>query len=206
MFLRRFCSFRSIAQASEPPKSWIDPDTGHRVVRLTNEPGSASLYFNQNGYTADGKKLVYTTPDGISVLDLATHEAKQVVSGTRAADRLRAQDAAHLSTSGTAPRSGRMSTPARRARLRRFRDAAPSRRSMPTRLCSLVRTSRATARTTIIAGRNAQSHRKAHSLDQPRNKGQMMERALGRPSPDGPVYAQRRTAVRSRRFTGPTTG
>ncbi len=67
--------------AGEPPRSWIDPDTGHRVVRLTNEPGSASLYFNQNGYTADGKKMIYTTPEGISVLDLETHEAKSVVTG-----------------------------------------------------------------------------------------------------------------------------
>ena len=67
--------------ASAPPKTWIDPDTGHRIVRLTDEPGSASLYFNQNGYTADLKKMVYTTPQGISVLDLATHATKQVVSG-----------------------------------------------------------------------------------------------------------------------------
>ncbi|MGD0199409.1 MAG: oligogalacturonate lyase family protein [Bryobacteraceae bacterium] len=65
----------------EPPASWIDPDTGHRVIRLTSEPGSASLYFNQNGYTADGKKLVYTTPQGISVLDLTTRQARQVVQG-----------------------------------------------------------------------------------------------------------------------------
>jgi oligogalacturonide lyase len=65
----------------EPPTTWIDPDTGHRVVRLTREPGSASLYFNQNGYTADHKKMVYTTPEGISVLDLATHAAKSVVQG-----------------------------------------------------------------------------------------------------------------------------
>jgi oligogalacturonide lyase len=65
----------------EPPRTWIDPDTGHRIVRLTNEPGSASLYFNQNGYTADGKGMVYTTPDGISVLNLQTHEAKSVVKG-----------------------------------------------------------------------------------------------------------------------------
>ncbi len=70
-----------VAQSAEPPTSWIDPDTGHRVVRLTREPGSASLYFNQNGYTADGKKLVYTTPEGISVLDLAAHEARRVVEG-----------------------------------------------------------------------------------------------------------------------------
>src|SRR5207244_1147666 len=56
--------------AAEPPKSWIDPDTGHCIVRLTDEPGSASLYFNQNGYTADGKKMVYTTPQGIHLLCL----------------------------------------------------------------------------------------------------------------------------------------
>jgi oligogalacturonide lyase len=73
--------FAAAVFAAEPPKSWIDPDTGHRVIRLTDEPGSASLYFNQNGYTADGKKMVYTTPDGIHVLDLKTMAAKPVVKG-----------------------------------------------------------------------------------------------------------------------------
>src|SRR5678809_852981 len=71
----------SPAQGAEPPKTWIDADTGHRVVRLTEEPNSASLYFNQNGYTADGRKMVYTTPEGISALDLATRTAKSVVKG-----------------------------------------------------------------------------------------------------------------------------
>src|SRR5215472_13989453 len=69
------------AFGGDPPKSWVDPDTDHRVVRLTDEPGSASLYFNQNGYTADGKKMVYTTPGGISVLDLQSHATKKVVEG-----------------------------------------------------------------------------------------------------------------------------
>jgi oligogalacturonide lyase len=69
------------AAPAEPPESWIDPNTGHRVVRLTREPGSASLYFNQNGYTADGKRLVYTTPEGVSVLHLETKESRQVVAG-----------------------------------------------------------------------------------------------------------------------------
>ena len=69
------------ARGAEPPKSWIDPDTGHRVVRLTDEPGSASLYFNQNGYTADGRKMVYTTPEGIGALDLATRAVTSVVKG-----------------------------------------------------------------------------------------------------------------------------
>src|ERR1700749_940881 len=69
------------APSKTPPKTWIDPDTGHRVVRLTDEPGSASLYFNQNGYTADGRKLIYTTPQGISALDLETRAAKPIVVG-----------------------------------------------------------------------------------------------------------------------------
>src|SRR6267142_4611533 len=69
------------AFCAEPPTNWVDPDTGHRVVRLTKEPGSASLYFNQNGYTANGKRLVYTSRDGISVFDLRTHEVKPVVKG-----------------------------------------------------------------------------------------------------------------------------
>lgn len=66
---------------TQPPKSWIDPDTGHRVVRLTDEPGSASLYFNDNGYTPDGKEMIYTTPEGISVLNLETFQTRSVVQG-----------------------------------------------------------------------------------------------------------------------------
>src|ERR1044071_3491284 len=62
------------------PASWVDAKTGHRVVRLTNEPGSASLYFNQNGYTPDGKDLLYTTSTGISALDLKIHTTKTVVN------------------------------------------------------------------------------------------------------------------------------
>jgi oligogalacturonide lyase len=42
--------------AKEPPVKWIEPATGHRVVRLSREPGS-SLYFHQNAYTATGDKL-----------------------------------------------------------------------------------------------------------------------------------------------------
>jgi len=73
--------FAQDTAAAPPPKTWIDSDTGHRIVRLTDEPGSASLYFNQHGYTADGRKLIYTTPEGVSTLDLATRETRQVVKG-----------------------------------------------------------------------------------------------------------------------------
>ena len=71
-------------QSAEPPLTWVDPDTGHRVIRLTTEPNSASLYFNQNGYTAGGKKMVYTTPDGISALDLETGDIEpDIILGMR---------------------------------------------------------------------------------------------------------------------------
>ena len=66
---------------TEPPASLVDPDTGHRIIRLTREPGSDSFYFNYNGYTPDGKKMAYSTPAGISVLNLATLEAKPLVAG-----------------------------------------------------------------------------------------------------------------------------
>jgi oligogalacturonide lyase len=69
-----------------PPKSWIDPDTGHRVIRLSDEPGSDSFYFNFNAFTPDGKEMIYTTSDGnIRVLNLDTMTTKGVASGiTRA--------------------------------------------------------------------------------------------------------------------------
>src|SRR3954447_19720831 len=73
------CLSSAAQDSGAPPKTWIDPDTGHRIVRLTEEPGSASLYFNQNGYTADGKEMVYTTPEGISVLELATGKTRSVI-------------------------------------------------------------------------------------------------------------------------------
>src|SRR5205823_7996386 len=63
------------------PTEWIDPDTGHRVIRLSREPGTASLYFHQNAYSADGRKLVVTNPHGIATINLATREIDQVVEG-----------------------------------------------------------------------------------------------------------------------------
>ena len=69
------------AQVQEPPREWIDPDTGHRVIRLSDEPGSASLYFHQNPYTPDGEKLIITTPTGLSAINLKTRAIDKVVEG-----------------------------------------------------------------------------------------------------------------------------
>jgi oligogalacturonide lyase len=63
-----------------PPKTWVDRDTGHRVWRISDEANSGGFYFNVNGYTPDLKTLVYTAPDGIHALDLATRKTRLVVA------------------------------------------------------------------------------------------------------------------------------
>ncbi len=63
----------------EPPKTWVDKDTGHRIYRLTDEPGSSGFYFNFNAYTPDLKTMIYTAPDGIHGMDLATRKTRLIV-------------------------------------------------------------------------------------------------------------------------------
>jgi oligogalacturonide lyase len=69
------------ANTNDPPAQWIDPDTGHRVIRLSLEPGSECFYFNVNPFTPDGKKMAFTSPSGISAVDLATRKIEKVVEG-----------------------------------------------------------------------------------------------------------------------------
>jgi oligogalacturonide lyase len=70
-----------MAAEGDPPAEWVEPSTGHRVVRLSKEAGSASLYFHQNPYTETGDKMVFTTPGGISVIHLRTRQIEPVVEG-----------------------------------------------------------------------------------------------------------------------------
>src|SRR6266568_2274915 len=59
-------------------REWTDADTGHRIVRLSDEPGSQSLYFHQNAYTPDGAKLIITTPTGLATINLRTRSIETV--------------------------------------------------------------------------------------------------------------------------------
>lgn len=76
-------AFAAVAfpQTSELPREWIDPDTGHKVVRISDEAGSQSFYFHQNGYTASGDKLVFSTPKGLSTYNFKTKKIEQIVDG-----------------------------------------------------------------------------------------------------------------------------
>ena len=70
----------TVYATDEPPVEWIDSDTGHRVVRLSREPESLSLYFHQYPFSADGKQMVFTTPNGLSSVNLETREIKTLVT------------------------------------------------------------------------------------------------------------------------------
>ena len=73
----------AVAQRTETaptPREWVDPVTNHRIVRISDEPGSSSLYFNYNGFTPQGDKLLISTPKGISAYDLKRRRLTPVVA------------------------------------------------------------------------------------------------------------------------------
>ena len=53
-------------------KDWTDAETGHRVVRLTGDAGGSTLYFHDNAFSPQGDKLMFSTPNGIASVDVAT--------------------------------------------------------------------------------------------------------------------------------------
>jgi len=64
---------------------WTDPDTGHRVVRLSRRDGSNRTFcFHQNPFTADGDKMVFTGSTdkgrGAFSVDLESLEVRGVVT------------------------------------------------------------------------------------------------------------------------------
>jgi oligogalacturonide lyase len=58
------------SSAKDVPTDWVDPDTGHRIIRLTGDEGGASLYFHQNSFTPEGDKIIFQTRQGIAAVDL----------------------------------------------------------------------------------------------------------------------------------------
>lgn len=144
-------------------------------MRLTEEPDSASLYFNQNGYTPDGKHLVYTTPAGISVLDLATKQSRRVVEGrARLIEAGRRTGRVYYIRDGAVHWTDTTTLETRRV------GALPKRGSVAT-----VNADETLLAGTFIEGDAGQDYGaraqpsapagQGHALDQPRNKGQMME-------------------------------
>ena len=70
------------------PLDWIDPQTGHRVVRLTDDAGGSTLYFHDNAFSPEGDVLMFSTRAGIAIMkvaDIGTPRARAeiVTSGAR---------------------------------------------------------------------------------------------------------------------------
>lgn len=174
------------ALADDAPKSWIDADTGHRVIRLTDDPGTASMYFNQNGYTADRKKLVYTSSKGIWTMnlagDLASQTSRLVVAG-----RVRLIEAGRKTPNVYYIKDGAVwSTNAETGDTREI-GKLPVRGSVSTVNAdeTLVAGTYTETAPETPAGRAPNQYaqppqpgQQAQSLDQPVNKGQMMEERL----------------------------
>ena len=155
------------------------------MVRLTNEPGSASLYFNQNGYTPDGKYLIYSTAEGVSTLDLETRATKAIAHG-----RVRVIEAGRRTPSIDYVKEGSVWLTRIDTGESRLIGGLPKRGSVAT----------INADETLIGGtyvegdgqdyvaphlRNTTGQ--GHSLDQPVNKEQMMEPAACCSAANGPV-------------------
>ncbi len=56
---------------TDRPTDWVDPSTGHRIVRLTDDAGGSTLYFHDNAFSPEGDKLMFNTPAGIAVMKVA---------------------------------------------------------------------------------------------------------------------------------------
>lgn len=91
-------------QQAPPPRTWVDPDTGHRIWRLSDQANSGPIYFNCNAYTPDGRDMVYLAPDGVRLLNLATRASRVVApAGARVIQVGRASRTLYI---GTQPEPG----------------------------------------------------------------------------------------------------
>jgi len=71
----------TLLASQDPPREWVEPATGHHVIRLSDEPGTASLYFHQNPYTATGDLMVVSTREGLATIALPSRKMTPLVAG-----------------------------------------------------------------------------------------------------------------------------
>jgi oligogalacturonide lyase len=69
------------AAPAQAQTEWIDSTTGHRIVRVSAEPGNSLLYFTQRAFTPEGDRLVISTAKGLASVDLATWKVTPFVEG-----------------------------------------------------------------------------------------------------------------------------
>lgn len=72
------------ARGGPAPREWVDPRTGHRVVRVSPDMGGGKLYFYKNAFTPQGDLMAISTRGGILLVDLATLRSRPLVENPRA--------------------------------------------------------------------------------------------------------------------------
>jgi len=60
----------AVLSQGPPAKDWIDAETGHRIVRLTDDAGGSTLYFHDNAFSPQGDRMIFNTPQGIGIIDV----------------------------------------------------------------------------------------------------------------------------------------
>ncbi len=93
------------------PSDWIDPDTGHRIIRLSPEPGSSTLYFHDNSYSPQGDKYIFNSPSGIMMVDISKlgstpPKADVAVAGGRGSYMARRTREVYFTRGGAGPGGG----------------------------------------------------------------------------------------------------
>jgi oligogalacturonide lyase len=62
------------------PVAWRDEVTGKKIIRLSAQAGTSSLYFHQHAYSHDGQRMVVSRPDGIGVIELGSRRNSLILA------------------------------------------------------------------------------------------------------------------------------
>src|SRR5262245_42302584 len=92
------------------PVDWVDPQTGHRVVRLTDDAGGSTLYFHDNAFSPEGDVVMFSTRGGIAILkvaDIGTPRARPEIVTTGARGGYFARRSREIFYNAAAPGAGR---------------------------------------------------------------------------------------------------
>ncbi len=63
------------------PRDWIDPRTGRRIVRVSEQAESGVLYFYRHAYTPEGDIMVIKAPSGIAAVRLKDWKTSPLIEG-----------------------------------------------------------------------------------------------------------------------------
>ncbi len=72
------------AATTPVPTDWVDPRTGHRIVRLSGDEGAGKAYFYRPTFSPQGDVMVMSTPKGIVTVDMKTRTRRMLVADPRA--------------------------------------------------------------------------------------------------------------------------